>query len=130
MEGNYAQYIKNIGNNEIHKNNVNNNANKKTFKNNNWNNKKKGGNFNKPKIINIKPKLFNYKIDNKKSNEINQNKNNNNIKRSKSEFNKSFNKNINIKFEKDNLNNLDIYDLIKFDEKLINKGYFYEKNKK
>ena len=28
--------------------------------------------------------------------------------------------------KENNLNNYDLYDLVKFDETLINKGYFYE----
>ena len=77
-------------------------------------------------------KFFNIKIDNKKQNEKNKNQNNNNnLFRSKSEINSSLNKKQeNQKNEKDNLlNNIEIYELLSFEDKYINKGYFYEKNK-
>ena len=137
LEGKYAQYIRNTGNNETHKNHnniSNNNTNKNNFKKFTGKNEKKINN--QPKKINIMTKLFNFQTNNKNHNEKiknkNNNNNNNNLNRSKSELNKSFNKKINIKNknEKENLTNLEIYDLLKFDETLINKGYFYDKNKK
>ena len=132
FEGNYSQYInKNENEKNINNNNKNNNINKNNLKNANL-----GINKKKQKIINKQfnrnsfvPKLFNIKADNKKQNDKIKNQNNNNLKRSKSEINKLLNKkpDINKNGNEKNLNNLEIYDLVKFDEKLINKGYFYEK---
>ncbi len=132
VEGNYMQYIQN---NEIKRNtsyNINNKCNIK--KTNNANNRKNEVGINKPvKKNNYAPKFFNLKTDNKKQNEKNKNQNNhnNNFFRSKSEINKSQNKKQdNQNKEKDNLlNNIEIYELVKFDDSLINKGYFYDKNK-
>ena len=63
------------------------------------------------------------------------NNNKNNFFRSKTELNKSFNKKSQInnqnKKEKENeneLNKLEIYELVKFDDSLVNRSYFYEKN--
>ena len=131
IEGNYMQYIKN---NENNRNSSYNNINKSNI------NKKNISNIKKNEVCIKKPvkknnfahKFFNIKIDNKKQNEKNKNQNNNNnLFRSKSEINKSLNKKQeNQKNEKDNLlNNIEIYELLSFEDKYINKGYFYEKNK-
>ena len=134
FEGKYLQYIKKNENNEKINNNHNNNGNKKIFKKTIIGiNKKNQSNLNKQfNKSSFAPKLFNFNIDMKKPNEKIK-KTNNNLNRSKSGLNKTINKNPGInnmnKNEKENnLNNLEIYDLVKFEEALINKGYFYNKN--
>lgn len=136
FEGRYTQYIKNNGNIEI--NNKNNNI-KINLKKINNNLKRNETEMKKQKKNTCAPSLFNFKVDNKKN--INKNKTGNNFYKNENSFNKSINdksinKNFNIKpninnnnkNEKEkNLNNLEIYDLVKFDEILINKSYFYEK---
>ena len=59
--------------------------------------------------------------------------NNYNPTRSKSELNKSFNKKSQVNNPNQNekeLKNLEIYELVKFDESLVNKSYFFEKSNK
>lgn len=135
LDGNYSQYIKN---NETNRNNsynkIQKNNNKKT---NQYNNKKNDIGINKQfKKNSFAPKFFNLKLDIKKQNEnikYQINNNSNNIDRSKSDINKTLNKKIensNKNEKENNLNNMEIYDLIKYDETLINQGYFYEKKNK
>ena len=135
IDGNYSQYIKN---NEINRNNSYNKMHKSNIKKTNQHNNKKNDNginkqFKKNSFV---PKFFNFKLDIKKQNEkikYQINNNSNNIDRSKSEINKTLNKKIenSNKNEKENyLNDMEIYNLIKYDETLINQGYFYEKNNK
>ena len=139
FNGNYMQYIKKDISIEkkISKNiipNKNNNLNK----NINNNGVSKSNNFRPIKKSTFIPK-FNLKKENNKQNEKLKNKminnNKNNFFRSKTELNKSFNKKSQInnqnKKEKENeneLNKLEIYELVKFDDSLVNRSYFYEKN--
>lgn len=128
FEGNYFQYIRNNQKNQKTINNNKDNIIKKTNIFKKINIVKKNENNNKQfKKNSFAPKLFNL---NKKQNEKNKIQNNNNLNRSKSELNKSMNKkcfnNIKQNEKENNLNNYDLYDLVKFDETLINKGYFYE----
>ena len=134
FEGNYKQYIKSNEFIELNKkNNTINNTNKYNIKKINLVLNKKIENCNKKyKKFSYAPKIFNLRTDNKKQNEKLNNQNY--VKKSKSDINKSFNKNPDInlnKNEKENkINNIELYDLVKFDEKFVNKGYFFNKNKK
>lgn len=115
FEGNYFQYIKNNQNNEKNKNNnkfnkINkNNINKKNLVG------KKENNNKCIKQNSFVPKLFNLK---KKPNQ----NSNINLNRSKSELNKPVNNYLNK--NEGSLNNYEIYDLVRFDETLINKSYY------
>ena len=130
FEGKYMQYIRNNENNDNNKNksnNINININKGNLKKNIVNKKKNenGMNQNKksfaPKITNIN------KMKNKNSNNFFNIKsdvnNNNNLK---PEINKT-NEKEKEKEKQNNINNLEILELVKFDETVVNKSYFYEK---
>ena len=142
FEGNYMQYIKN-NNITAEKKSTNN---KQVIDKNNNNNKKNNSN-NKNISNNCKPikkskfiPKFNIRRENNIQKDKPKNKNSNitfNCFRSKSELNKSFNKkykinnsNINDKEKEKDLKNIEIYELVKFDESLVNKSYFYEKSNK
>ena len=136
LEGNYMQYLKNINstteNNSNNKKTLNKNNFKKTTTNNLNNNNYKP--IKKSKFI---PK-FNIKKESNNQKEKIKNKNTSNTfkrPRSKSELNKSFNKksqvnNSNINEKEKDLKRLEIYELVKFDESLVNKSYFYQKSNK
>ena len=137
LEGNYTQYIKNINTTGEKKfvNNITLNIN--NFKKNN-SNITTTNNYKPIKKSKFIPK-FNLKKENNNQNEKLKNKNNNNFNsfRSKSELNKSFNKNKKSENNDSNINekgkeikNLEIYELLKFDDSLVNKSYFFEKSNK
>ena len=137
LEGNYTQYIKNINTTGEKKfvNNITLNIN--NFKKNN-SNITTTNNYKPIKKSKFIPK-FNLKKEKNNQNEKLKNKNNNNFNsfRSKSELNKSFNKNKKSENNDSNINekgkeikNLEIYELLKFDDSLVNKSYFFEKSNK
>ena len=128
LEGNYNQYLKNIKITNEKKTLINITSNKKNFRKNNFNNSKNNKNY---KPINYIPK-FNLKNENNQQNKKNINKislNNINPTRSKSELNKSFTKKLQSDNEKE-IKSQEIYELVKFDESLVNKSFFYEKGNK
>ena len=108
----------------------------------NKNNCKKNITDNKTNINNYKPikktkfiPKFNLKKEINNQNEKNKIKKSNNNFRSQSELNKSFNKksqinntNQNEKEKEKEIKKLEIYELVKFDETLVNKSYFYQKS--
>ena len=124
FEGKYIQYIRNNEkneNNDINKN-KNNNINKGNWKKNFPNKKKSenGINQNKKPFV---PKMSNInKMKNKSSCNFFNNKNDENKNNQKPGINK-----MNEKEKQNNINNLEILELVKYDETVINKGYFYEK---
>ena len=135
FEGNYLQYIKNM-NITGEKKSINNiTLNKNNFKKNNTNNTTTQNNYKPIKKTKFIPK-FNIKRENNNQNAKNKNmniNNNYNPTRSKSELNKSFNKKSQVNNPNQNekeLKNLEIYELVKFDESLVNKSYFFEKSNK
>ena len=137
LEGNYLQYMKNLNTNVEKRANQNITLNKNNFKKNSSNNTNLNNNFKPIKKSIFIPK-FNIKRENQNKNEKIKNKNTNNNSnyfRSKSELNKSFNKksqinnsNQNEKEKENNLKTLDIFELVKFDESLVNRSYFYKKS--
>ena len=137
LEGNYMQYMKNLNTNVEKRANQNITLNKNNFKKNSSNNTNLNNNFKPIKKSKFIPK-FNIKRENQNKNEKIKNKNTNNNSnyfRSKSELNKSFNKksqinnsNQNEKEKENNLKTLDIFELVKFDESLVNRSYFYKKS--
>ena len=139
FEGNYMQYIKNMNSTIEKKSNNNITLNKNYFKKKNVNNTTTYNNYKPIKKSKFIPK-FNLKMENNNQNEKNKNKINYinlNPIRSKSEVNKSFNKksqinnqNINEKEKNKDLKQLEVYELVKFDESLVNKSYFYENSNK
>jgi hypothetical protein len=135
FEGNYLQYIKNM-NITGEKKSINNiTLNKNNFKKNNTNNTTTQNNYKPIKKTKFIPK-FNIKRESNNQNVKNKNmniNNNYNPTRSKSELNKSFNKKSQVNNPNQNekeLKNLEIYELVKFDESLVNKSYFFEKSNK
>jgi len=135
LEGNYMQYLKNINTTAENNNKTLNKNNFKKINTNNQNN----NNYKPIKKSKFIPK-FNIKKDNINQKEKIKNKNTTNtfnIFRSKSELNKSFNKksqvnnsSINEKEKEKDIKHLEIYELVKFDESLVNKSYFYQKSNK
>lgn len=136
FEGNYNQYIKNM-NTTVEKKLMNNiTLNKNNFKKNITSNITNINNYKPIKKSKFIPK-FNLKRENKNQDEKIKNKKSNNNLRSQSELNKSFNKksqinnsNQNEREKEKELKNLEIYELLKFDESLVNKSYFYQKSNK
>ena len=134
FEGNYIQYIKNM-NTTAEKKLINNIAlNKNNFKKNISDNKTNTNNYKPIKKTKFIPK-FNLKKEINNQNEKNKIKKSNNNFRSQSELNKSFNKksqinntNQNEKEKEKEIKKLEIYELVKFDETLVNKSYFYQKS--
>ena len=108
----------------------------------NKNNCKKNISDNKTNTNNYKPikktkfiPKFNLKKEINNQNEKNKIKKSNSNFRSQSELNKSFNKksqinntNQNEKEKEKEIKKLEIYELVKFDETLVNKSYFYQKS--
>ena len=135
FEGNYLQYIKNMNITGEKKSLNNITLNKNNFKKNNTNNTTTQNNYKPIKKTKFIPK-FNIKRENNNQNAKNKNmniNNNYNPTRSKSELNKSFNKKSQVNNPNQNekeLKNLEIYELVKFDESLVNKSYFFEKSNK
>jgi DnaJ-class molecular chaperone len=135
LEGNYLQYIRNMNTTAERKllNNIT--LNKNNVKKNNTNNTTAQNNYKPIKKTKFIPK-FNIKRENNNQNAKNKNmniNNNYNPTRSKSELNKSFNKKSQVNNPNQNekeLKNLEIYELVKFDESLVNKSYFFEKSNK
>ena len=134
FEGNYIQYIKNM-NTTAEKKLINNIAlNKNNCKKNITDNKTNINNYKPIKKTKFIPK-FNLKKEINNQNEKNKIKKSNNNFRSQSELNKSFNKksqinntNQNEKEKEKEIKKLEIYELVKFDETLVNKSYFYQKS--
>ena len=135
FEGNYLQYIKNMNITREKKSLNNITLNKNNFKKNNTNNTTTQNNYKPIKKTKFIPK-FNIKRESNNQNVKNKNmniNNNYNPTRSKSELNKSFNKKSQVNNPNQNekeLKNLEIYELVKFDESLVNKSYFFEKSNK
>ena len=134
LEGNYMQYIKTIntaGETKLF-NNIT--LNKSNFKKNNSNITTTANNYKPIKKSKFIPKFNLKKANNNQKEKIkNKNKNNNDSFRSKSELNKSFNKKSEINNSNQNekeIKNLEIYELTKFDESLVNKSYFFDKSNK
>ena len=125
FEGKYMQYITHNENNDINKN-KNNNINKGNWKKNFANKKKNENGINQNKKT-FAPKISNInKMKNKNSNNF-FNKSDSNNNNQKTGINK-MNENEKEKAKQNNINNLEILELVKFDETMVNKGYFYEKN--
>ena len=137
LEGNYMQYLKNINTTAEKKSTNKITLNKNNFKKNNSNNSNSNNNYKPIKKITFIPK-FNLKKENNNQKEKIKNKNTTNTFncfRSKSELNKSFNKksqvnNSNINEKEKDLKHLEIHELVKFDESLVNKSYFYQNSNK
>ena len=130
FEGKYMQYIRNNENNDNNKNksnNINTNINKGNWKKNFANKKKNENGINQNKKT-FAPKISNInKMKNKNSNNFFNNKSDaNNNNNQKVGFNK-MNENEKEKEKQNNINNLEILELVKFDETVVNKSYFYEK---
>ena len=136
LEGNYMQYLKNTNTTTEKNSNNNITLNKNNFKKNNTNNQN-NNNYKPIKKSKFIPK-FNIKKESNNQREKNKNRNTTNTFncfRSKSELDKSFNKkskvnNSNINEKEKDLKHLEIYELVKFDESLVNKSYFYQKSNK
>ena len=137
LEGNYMQYLKNINTTAEKKSTNKIILNKNNFKKNNSNNSNSNNNYKPIKKSTFIPK-FNLKKENNNQKEKIKNKNTTNTFncfRSKSELNKSFNKksqvnNSNINEKEKDLKHLEIHELVKFDESLVNKSYFYQNSNK
>jgi DnaJ-class molecular chaperone len=125
FEGKYIQYIRNNENNDINKNKNNNiNINKGNWKKNLANKKKNENGINQNKKT-FAPKISNInKMKNKNSNNFFNNKIDANSNNQKPGINKM---NENEKEKQNNINNLEILELVKYDETVVNKSYFYEK---
>ena len=138
LEGNYMQYLKNMSTTAEKNSNNNKTLNRNNLKKNNPNNAN-NNNYKPIKKSKFIPK-FNIKKENNNLKEKIRNRNTTNTFncfRSESELNKSFNKksqvnnsNINEKEKEKDLKHLEIYELLKFDESLVNKNYFYQKSNK
>ena len=125
FEGKYMQYITHNENNDINKN-KNNNINKGNWKKN-FDNKKKNENGINQNKKTFAPKTSNInKMKNKNSNNFFNNKSDSNNNNQKPGINK-MNEKEKEKEKQNNINNLEILELVKFDETVLNKGYFYEK---